>query len=57
MKIEERVITVHTTATDKATGEKMIVAGKDVTILDTVTLDGLEKGTKISAQRLGNGEV
>ena len=44
--IEERVITVHTTATDKATGEKMIVAGKDVTIIDTVTLDGLEKGTK-----------
>ena len=24
----------------------MIVASKDVTILDTVTLDGLEKGTK-----------
>ena len=46
VKIEERVITVHTTATDKATGEKMIVAGKDVTIIDTVTLDGLEKGTK-----------
>ena len=46
VKIEERVITVHTTATDKATGEKMIVASKDVTILDTVTLDGLEKGTK-----------
>ena len=37
---------IHTTATDKATGEKMIVAGKDVTIIDTVTLDGLEKGTK-----------
>ena len=46
VKIEERVITVHTTAIDKATGEKMIVAGKDVTIIDTVTLDGLEKGTK-----------
>lgn len=44
--IEERVITVHTTATDKATGEKMIVAGKEVTVIDTVTLDGLEKGTK-----------
>ena len=40
--IEEREITIHTTATDKATGEKMIVAGKDVTIIDTVTLDGLE---------------
>ena len=24
----------------------MIVAGKDVAIIDTVTLDGLEKGTK-----------
>ena len=46
VKIEERMITVHTTATDKVTGEKMIVAGKDVTIIDTVTLDGLEKGTK-----------
>ena len=42
----EPEISVHTTATDKATGEKMIVAGKDVTIIDTVTLDGLEKGTK-----------
>ncbi len=42
----ELEISIHTTATDKATGEKMIVAGKDVTIIDTVTLDGLEKGTK-----------
>ena len=41
-----RIITIHTTATDKATGEKMIVAGKEVTVIDTVTLDGLEKGTK-----------
>ena len=46
VRIEERIITIHTTATDKATGEKMIVAGKEVTIIDTVTLDGLEKGTK-----------
>jgi len=46
VRIEERIITIHTTATDKATGEKMIVAGKDVTIIDTVTLDGLEKGVK-----------
>ena len=30
---------------DKATGEKSIVAGKSVTIVDTVTLDGLKKGT------------
>ena len=43
--IEERVIVIHTTAADKATGEKMIVAGKEVTVIDTVTLDGLEKGT------------
>ena len=46
VRIEERIITIHTTATDKATGEKMIVAGKEVTVIDTVTLDGLEKGTK-----------
>ena len=44
--ITERVITVHTTATSKTTGEKMIVAGKEVTIVDTVTLDGLETGTE-----------
>ena len=46
VRIEERIITIHTNAADKATGEKMIVAGKDVTIIDTVTLDGLEKGRK-----------
>ena len=44
--IEERVIEIHTNAADKVTGEKMIVAGKEVTVIDTVTLDGLEKGTK-----------
>ena len=44
--ITERIITMHTTATDKATGKKTIEAGKDVTIIDTVTLDGLETGTK-----------
>ena len=42
----EPEITIHTTAADKATGEKSIVAGKSVTIVDTVTLDGLKKGTK-----------
>lgn len=42
----EKEITIHTTATDKTTGEKTIIAGKNVTIVDTVTLDGLEKGTK-----------
>ena len=41
----EKEISVHTTATGKD-GEKSIVAGKEVTIVDTVTLDGLEKGTK-----------
>ena len=42
----EKEITIHTTATDKKTGEKMIVAGKDIKIVDKVTLDGLEVGTK-----------
>ena len=46
VSIKERVIKIHTTAADKATGEKVIVAGKEVTIMDTVTLDGLEVGTK-----------
>ena len=41
----EKEITIHTTATDKETGEKIIVAGKKVTIVDTVTLEGLEIGT------------
>ena len=41
----EPEITIHTNAADKATGKKMIVAGKEVTVIDTVTLDGLEKGT------------
>ena len=41
----EKEITIHTTATGKD-GEKSIVAGKEVTIVDTVTLEGLEKGTK-----------
>ena len=47
VSIKERVIKIHTTAADKATGEKVIVAGKEVTIVDTVTLDGLEVGTKL----------
>ena len=42
----EKEITIHTTAMDKVTGEKVIVAGKKVTIVDTVTLDGLESGRK-----------
>ena len=44
--ITERIITMHTTATDKVTGEKTIEADDKVTIVDTVTLDGLEKGVK-----------
>lgn len=41
----EKEISIHTTATSKD-GEKSIVAGKEVTIVDTVKLYGLEKGTK-----------
>ncbi|MBO3404473.1 VaFE repeat-containing surface-anchored protein [Clostridium perfringens] len=41
----EKEISIHTTATGKD-GEKTIVAGKEVTIIDTVKLDGLKKGTK-----------
>lgn len=44
--IKERVIDIHTMAANKADGEKAIKAGKNVTIVDTVTLNGLEKGTK-----------
>ena len=41
----EKEISIHTTATSKD-GEKSIIAGKEVTIIDTVKLDGLMKGTK-----------
>ena len=44
--IKERVIGIHTKACDKATGDKMILASKDITIVDTVALAGLEKDTK-----------
>ena len=43
--ITERKISIYTTATDK-NGKKEIEAGKDLTIVDTVTLEGLEIGTK-----------
>ncbi|CUP13333.1 Uncharacterised protein [Dorea longicatena] len=43
--LTERKISIHTTATDK-NGKKEIEAGKDLTIVDTVTLEGLEIGTK-----------
>ncbi len=42
----EPELSIHTTAADKTTGEKFIIAGKNVTIVDTVSLDGLKKGTK-----------
>ena len=41
----EKEISIHTTSTNKD-GEKTILAGKEVTIVDTVKLDGLTKGTK-----------
>ncbi|MFQ7616336.1 VaFE repeat-containing surface-anchored protein [[Clostridium] scindens] len=47
----EKEISIHTTATGKD-GEKSIVAGKEVTIVDTVTLDGLEKD-KIPVPKAG----
>ncbi|UZT24993.1 VaFE repeat-containing surface-anchored protein [Mediterraneibacter gnavus] len=43
--ITERIIKIHTTATDK-NSNKELEAGKDVTIIDTVTLEGLEIGTQ-----------
>ena len=43
--ITERIIKIHTTATDK-NGKKEIEPDRDVTIIDTVTLDGLEVGVK-----------
>ena len=43
--ITERIVKIHTTATDKD-GNKELEAGKDVTIIDTVTLEGLEVGTQ-----------
>ena len=51
--ITERIITMHTTATDKATGEKTIEADDKVTIVDTVTLDGLEKGVQYTLKGRG----
>ena len=45
VSVTERIIKIHTTATDKE-GKKEIEAGKEVTIIDTVTLEGLETGTK-----------
>ena len=48
---------IHTTATDK-NGKKEIEAGKDLTIVDTVTLEGLEIGTnyKLSGWQMVKAE-
>ena len=43
--ITERIIKIHTTATDKD-DKKEIEPDKDITVIDTVTLDGLEVGVK-----------
>ena len=58
----EKEITIHTTATDKVTGGKSIIAGKEVTIIDTVTIDGLTKGTEYTLKgwqmlQEGNAEL
>lgn len=45
VSIKERIINIHTRATDPE-GEKSIVAGNKVTIIDTVKLDNLEIGTE-----------
>ena len=45
VEIMERIISIHTTAVSED-GEKSIVAGNEVTIIDTVKLDGLEVGTE-----------
>ena len=44
--IKEREITIHTNAADKETGEKVIAPKETVTIVDTVTIEGMEVGTE-----------
>ncbi|MFR6536575.1 MAG: AAA family ATPase [Lachnospiraceae bacterium] len=53
----EKEITIHTTATDK-NGKKEIEAGKGLTIVDTVTLEGMEIGTnyKLSGWQMVKAE-
>ena len=51
--ITERIIKIHTTATDK-NGKKEIEAGKDVTIVDKVTLDRAGSWNKIQTFRLAD---
>ena len=52
----EKEITIHTTATDKETGEKIIVAGKKVTIVDTSYSGRSGRRKKISVKRLADAE-
>ena len=44
--IKEREITIHTNAADKETGKKVIDPKETVTIVDTVTIEGMEVGTE-----------
>lgn len=44
--IKEREITIHTNAANKETGEKVIDPKETVTIVDTVTIEGMEVGTE-----------
>ena len=44
--IKEREITIHTNAADKETGKKVINPKETVTIVDTVTIEGMEVGTE-----------
>lgn len=41
---EDREISIHTTASNKSDGSKTVTAEGKVTIIDEVSLDGLEKG-------------
>ena len=53
----EKEISIHSTATDK-NGKKEMEAGKDLTVVDTVTLEGLEIGTnyKLSGWQMVKAE-
>ena len=49
----EKEISIHTTATSKD-GEKTILAGKEVTIVDTVKLGRTYQRHKVPAERLAD---
>lgn len=44
VEAKEKGISIHTTAVHEEDGEKMLPAGKEVTIRDTVEMEGLEAG-------------